>query len=97
MSALTIDRPPAKERVAAAATFLDEEYPGWHDRVELGNFDLFDPERCIGAYVTGDHEWGWERLRIQARDATRVDMMGVFSSPENERFWVSEIRARRAA
>lgn len=40
-----------KERVANGARWLDENFPGWMDRINLETLDLNDSERCICGQV----------------------------------------------
>lgn len=60
------------ERVEAGARWLDENRPGWVDRIDLDTLDLGDPCRCVlgqlwdryelaplsARYEDGDQEYG---------------------------------------
>lgn len=43
----TVVGPLEKEQVRRGAAFLDEVSPGWHDRINLADFDITDCSKCV--------------------------------------------------
>lgn len=67
----------AKENVARGAAFLDQRYPGWEDRIDLGTLTLSSCTQCVlGQLIPGFH---WENKLIHERltfaDATACGFM----------------------
>ena len=42
-----------EEAVTAGGVFLDENYPGWRDRVAPDKLDMFDSRKCPLAQASG--------------------------------------------
>jgi hypothetical protein len=47
--------------IIRAASWLDAQYPGWAEKIDLANFHMGDASRCVGWYVLGTRE-GWTGL-----------------------------------
>jgi len=48
--------PIIKSRVAAGVAFLDDEAPGWRDKVDPDTLDMSDTSNCIIGQISDD---GW--------------------------------------
>jgi hypothetical protein len=61
----------ADELATAGATYLDENYPGWRDKVSAENLDMSSGAQCILGQFFGDYDQGineiWRR-DFQHRD-----------------------------
>lgn len=59
------------ERVAGGAALLDEQMPGWADRIDLGAFLLANPCKCvIGQLFNGDYASGVSALGLRDDSGT---------------------------
>jgi hypothetical protein len=56
---------PIAERVSNGARWLDENFPGWMDRIDLDTLDLSSSESCICGQV-------FEKQAVQAQMSGRV-------------------------
>jgi len=99
-------------RVQAGAAWLDENRPGWIDRIDLATLDLGDPCRCVLGQEYGDWDEAPDALTEQPESSDLGfdrDSFGYSPSwPENRRrsavlyveltaAWRDYITARRAA
>lgn len=46
-----VDLTPVQQRVANGARWLDENFPGWDKRIDIGNLELSDGQYCICGQV----------------------------------------------
>lgn len=93
-------------RVARGVALLDEQHPGWHDRIDLSSLDLSEPCLCVLGQLYEEYDFGAEALGIVAVEARygfdvslRLDT--IDSSFETyvdlQAEWVRVITARRGA
>lgn len=79
---------PVEDRIPYAAKWLDENYPGWAEKIDRARFNMSDPNACIGPYLDID----WLKLSKKFEDDTHIDRIGVFASCTHE--WLAEIEKR---
>ena len=79
-----------RELVDSAARWLDETYPGWAATIDVENFEIEDPQKCVGHYL--DVDW-YEDLCIPFKAATG-NPTGVFADEKLQEYWVEEIERR---
>lgn len=46
-----------QKRVQTGMDYLDREFPGWWEKVDLETFDITRPDHCILGQVTGKNYW----------------------------------------
>src|SRR5262249_12405469 len=83
--------------VREAAEWMDEEYPGWEDRVNPGPLDILLPCRCIIGEIGGEGEYSKRYMRGDLDRFTCGNTGASFSpfaSREAEPFWQDEIGRR---
>jgi hypothetical protein len=90
MSAIT-------ERVAAGAAFLDEQWPGWWQRVALDQLDLGSCKRCILGQLSGDYDDGLTDLGFSDMDAVSFGFNTYIGFDALTREWKRVITERRSA
>lgn len=52
-------------RAAAGAAFLDEQMPGWAERIDLAELDMGSCTRCILGQLLGDYACAVEDLGLR--------------------------------
>jgi hypothetical protein len=45
-----------KAYISNGVTFLNGKYPGWAHEINLADFDMGDPSRCVIGQLEGDYE-----------------------------------------
>lgn len=49
-----------EQRVSNGARWLDENFPGWTDRINIGTLELEDASNCICGQVFGQESQTWD-------------------------------------
>jgi hypothetical protein len=80
-------------RIRVATGWLDENHPGWHEKIDIKKLDLSNPDSCICGQVFDD-PYSWEMISPRISLETGVPMFGMFSSRKVERIWIKEIEKR---
>lgn len=57
-----------RDRIARGAALLDEEMPGWAEKISLEILDINDSEMCILAQLYGSFYGGGENLGLFTND-----------------------------
>jgi len=73
-----------------AAAWLDETYPGWANLIDRENFDMGDPNACIGHYL--GVSWDLQLSEPFSRSRDEYGTTGAFSSYTDE--WQEQIERR---
>lgn len=92
----------ARARVAAGATLLDEEYPGWAQRVNLGQLNLRNQCSCVLGQLSGsDYFAGLRQLGLGPLEGQQLgfnadQIEATYTTYEDIQVaWVEEIGKRR--
>lgn len=96
-----------RARVERAARLLDEKRPGWFALIDLDDFCLASPCRCVLGQVYRERRWwlrrfvcddGFSRGVADLRMTQHDDLCGVFAVDMFYReHWITAILSRRAA
>jgi hypothetical protein len=103
--------PSAHLRVAEGARYLDDEDPGWYQRVDPETLELSDGRCCVLGQLHGEYRRGLLRTLINASSAPRASLsptalgfqcvQGVNPAAQDDdyrhltRAWTAEILRRR--
>jgi hypothetical protein len=79
--------------VARAAEIMDREFPGWYRKIDLSDFNLFDPRKCVLWHGTGNFGISFIHLHHKYEEV-RSDGH-LFSARRHEPAWIHEITWRR--
>ena len=97
---------PLAARAARGAKLLDDTFPGWADRINLGRLKMEQRKNCIlgqlfGDFFIGRKQFGfWKAFQMQKHGffarlfsvtSTRVQYQRLTEA------WTAEVNARRAA
>ncbi len=97
-----------EERVTAGAAFLDENYPGWLDRIDLDELRMDWCDACILGQVAGSYRAVYPNLGNKTLNEAQNDIAATFgfsidTADHADRWplladaWRSYILMRRAA
>lgn len=84
-------------RVERSARILDELKPGWADKIDLDNFDIQNPRKCVMhyAYKRWWNSQGFSRGMNDLK-AHGYSCLGLaFAGPQHNDDWRLEIQARK--
>ena len=87
-----------KERVQAGAKLLDEQHPGWHNKIDIATLNIGSCFRCILGQLYGEFSEGASKLCLY-----HSEQFGFCLSSNEPPYrykslrerWVEEIRERR--
>jgi hypothetical protein len=85
------------ERVAAGAAFLDEQWPGWWQRIALDQLVLSDCSRCVLGQLAGDYDEGLTGLGLDYEDAMIFGFTTCLGFDVLTAAWAKVITERRSA
>lgn len=92
------------ECVAIAAEWMDEHYPGWAHRIDVGTLDMHDSSRCILGQAVDRDAWGKHNMATHGERNGYAPFVQVVSHevpnpfagkrPLTVELWRNEIAAR---
>jgi len=87
-------------RSARGAVLLDKEYPGWWQRVNPDNLNMWSDHRCVLGQLFGSYNIGCKNLRLvnfRAKDRFGFMPPLLFGSLRLRSAWRKLIQERREA
>jgi hypothetical protein len=91
--------PDYAARVAAGAAFLDKQMPGWAERIDLGQLDLFDECGCVLGQLGGNYHRMRDYFGLDMKAAALLGFtLSVTAPHENwailDDLWADEVKKR---
>jgi len=79
--------------IPRAAAWLDRNFEGWHNRIDIEHFTMEQYDMCIGGYLNVDWYYAL-RIPFQRESGlSDAEMNGIFSTSTDA--WIAEILTRR--
>ena len=78
--------------IKAAALILDNEYPGWANKIDTSTLDMEDGTKCILGQLYEDYYTGVIKLFNCYED--KVSRDGILGIKTNKQKWINEINSR---
>ena len=83
------------EAVAKGIQLLDEKVPGWHERIDLRDFDMSSGARCVLGQIYGTYEKGLCELELWVGISHGFSSNRFVAMPTLTHLWTEEINKRR--
>lgn len=75
---------------------LDELAPGWRNKIDLDNFDIFDPSKCVLFYAMGGYLVAEHTIKnaAAARELDPFLVSDAFADSRGQAHWIERILER---
>lgn len=90
------------DRVKRGVEFLNENYPGWEDDIDLDKLSMRSCKHCILGQLFGSYRTGFRSISLQANNLYKYGFEAIHTGTADHRkyafltmTWITAIKNRR--